>query len=155
MNKTKLDRSNRSKIQIEDGIPTSETRGNIYIDNNTLDLYLRKVGETSWEKKTGNDIPRIEIEVNGTVTVDTFLDTDFTACSWNYLVKKTSDGSVRAGTIVVCWKASSDEVSLVESCTNDIGTTDIVFSADILSNSVRLRCTSGSNHTVILRRLTL
>jgi len=80
----------------------------------------------------------------GTTTVDSFADTLGTGCWWFYTV---NDGTnYRTGIVMVIWNATANTIDFTETATNDIGdTSGVTFTADISSDVVRLRVTSGSD----------
>jgi uncharacterized phiE125 gp8 family phage protein len=94
----------------------------------------------------------------GTETVDTFADITADGCYWDYVVKKGAN--LRAGRVTATWDAGTDAVAYKDSATGDtdedgvvfgdvvseVGSTaGVVFSVDINSDMVRLRCTVPSD----------
>ena len=81
----------------------------------------------------------------GTETVDSFADTTGDVCFWFVKVKKGAN--VRAQIFMANWDASGDTIEYSQGQTTlDVGdTSDLVLSADIDSNNVRLRATAGSD----------
>jgi len=81
----------------------------------------------------------------GTESVDTFADTVADGCTWQYVVKKSTN--LRSGTIKAVWEAAGNTVQYAESSTPDLGdTSDLTFTVDINSNSVRLLATAASDN---------
>ena len=81
----------------------------------------------------------------GTETVDSFADTTGDVCFWFVKVKKGAN--VRAQIFMANWDASGDTIEYSQGQTTlDVGdTSDLVLSADIDSNNIRLRATAGSD----------
>jgi hypothetical protein len=80
----------------------------------------------------------------GTVTVDTFADTQVDGCQWFFSVKKGAN--LRTGIMMAAWDATGDTIDYTESATNDVGdTSDLTLAVDISSNAVRLRATAASD----------
>lgn len=80
----------------------------------------------------------------GTETVDSFADTASDGAAWIYVLKKTTN--LRTGLILAAWDAAGDTVVYSETTTGDVGdTSGVSMAVDIDTNTVRLRCTVGSD----------
>lgn len=84
----------------------------------------------------------------GTENIDSFADTEGNGAIWDYAV--VSGANVRTGRVMAAWDAGTDAVVYSESSTADVGdTSGVVFTVDINSNNVRLRCTVASDNWAV------
>ena len=126
----------------------SYTVGDVIEIRNTKGSY-----ENFLQKKTLFPASNIDIDT-GTETVDSFADTDGDVCFWFVKVKKGAN--IRAQIFMANWDASGDTIEYSQGQTTlDVGdTSDLVLSADINANNVRLRATAGSdNWEVTVKRM--
>ena len=116
------------------------------------------VGAKGWHAFTEPvDASNVDIDT-GTETVDSFADTSGEGVFWFYVVIDNDDATNRrAGQVIATWDATNDTIEYTESSTLDVGdTSDIVLTADIDTNNIRLRATAGSdNWTVRCKRMVL
>jgi hypothetical protein len=98
----------------------------------------------------------IAVPVN-TFMVDTFADTVADAVIWHYVVK--NGGNLRAGTITAVWNSTTNDITNLETNTDDLGSTvGVVFSVVIVPapDRVELQVTTpGIDWTVLVDRLLL
>jgi len=92
----------------------------------------------------------------GTEVVDSFADTAGDVCFWFVKVKKGAN--VRAQIFMANWDVTGDTIEYTQGQTTlDVGdTSDLVLSADIDTNNVRLLATAGSDDwEVAVKRMVL
>ena len=81
----------------------------------------------------------------GTEDVDTFADTLAKGCTWSYIV--TNGTNHRGGIVIASWNATTDTVTYTDMSTDDQGdTSQLTFSVDISTNTVRLRAAATSDN---------
>ena len=84
----------------------------------------------------------------GTETCDSFADTAGKSAVWEYSLDNGPGTNMRSGTIRAVWNTTADSSpSYEDTSTSDIGdTSGVSFAVDKSTNTVRLRCTAGSDN---------
>ena len=83
----------------------------------------------------------------GTEVVASVTTASYDAAFFDYVVKKTTN--YRAGTVMAVWDAAGN-IEFTDTSTNDLGnTTDVVFSADVLGSTARLKATVASDNWIV------
>jgi hypothetical protein len=85
----------------------------------------------------------------GTVTVDSFADTEGSGAIWKYVINKGSGANMRTGIIQATWNSVSGSTPAIfpDEYSDDIGITHgvVSFTVDKSGNTVRLRMTVTSD----------
>ena len=126
--------------------------------NTVLDTLWVHWGAGLWEQVfTGStEVSNTDIDT-GTETVDSFADTLGRMAVWDYSVDKGPGTNMRAGKITATWNETGGSTPVfTEDSTEDIGdTSGVSFTVDKSTNTVRLRCTVGSDNWAVYAVRTL
>ncbi|NQU02856.1 MAG: hypothetical protein HQ589_01740 [Syntrophaceae bacterium] len=102
-----------------------------------------------WDDYSASSVIETTNIDTGTVTVDSFGDTEGKGVIWQYVIDKGSGTNMRVGIIKSVWDtvADSSPVMMPDEFSSDIGTTlgVVSFAVDKSSNTVRLRATVTSD----------